>query len=1503
MEDNKQTAKETNTTTQKKKSILERVLRVIMYIALTIVGLNVLLYILLSIPAIQNKLTGLATDQLKKTLNTEVSIDEIRLSLFNHVTVKGVYLEDQNKDTLVYAGYLDVKLSPWKLLNNKLQIDNIKFDDFTVKANQKDSVSNFNFQFIIDAFASNDTTQTDTTSSSLVIVIENLDIRNGNLRYDVLSAPESPGLFNASHILISDLGANLNLKSIDPDKLDIALNTLAFKEKSGLELTQLNTHLFSEDSIYKVDGLTLKLSDSHFVFEQAEYNKSNDEFKIKTKSVQISPFDIAHILPEAKNLNDNLSLSLDLEGKLPLINAHNIELALGKEVILKGNAFIANYEDYGNTNIKINIQDLTATSLGITSLARLGDSTFVAPDILKTLGNISLTAKLDGALKDFNLNANMRVNQGQLVAFVNGGVDTTFTNIDLQSHIETQNFNLGNLLLSDPLFGKLSVYMDARVHQSANYPMSVTADGAINLIQYQNQDLRNIAYTAFYNNKEMGLSLDADLPQGKILAHAKISQSKVPDVHLDLDVENLRINDFYKNNTWHDPKLSFKLNGDTKGLDIDNMTGSLSIDNLRLQDTSFDFKPGKFIVDLGLTDDHSKYIRLNSSIVSANISGNYTFATLPDEFNNLMNNYLSNVFSKQSKIRKYQNNFDFAFNLKNTEQLGKIFQIPVDVITPLTISGTINTIDRKIKIDGDFPLLRYGDIDIKNTKLNISNLDSAFNVNMAADVNTINGDYALSLKINGSDNSIHTYTAISSRNSGNNDININGNLETIAQFTKTDNNRLQTQFQVHSTDIAIGNLVLNILPAKIVNRGDWTSINNFGLGLNKRKFFGAEGVISKQRTDSLKVYFNQAQIGDILSAFEIHNIKANINGNIVLTNMINNIELYTKDLTVKDIIIFSDTLGTMKLSSLYSESLKGAQIDALIRKEQNQLAHIKGMIYTASDSLDLKVNFNRFPLQWIEPFMAGTLNKLSGSISSGLNVKGKISSPIVSGFLGFNQTSIGIDYTNVTYTISDTINISPDKIGFDNLTLRDNEGNKAIVNALVTHRNFENMKYSLNIGLDKLMVLNTQSRTDSLFYGKIFTSGAINLEGDDNGIRLNAKIKNDKRSTINILVPQTSQASKYQSVVYINVPEDKKEDAPAKVATSTVSMPINIGANIELTPDITLAVIIDPSTGDAMHVKGSGLINFTYDMTTDNMNVFGDYTISEGAVRISLQGLKKLEFNIKDGSKLSFVGDPLKTKFNIKAYRRVKADLTTLDQSFASEDYSPKVNVDCVLGISGDMDKMDLTYDVELPDANDDIQRKVRSIINTDEQKITQFAYLIATNSFHSNTVVNAGGNVWASAASGALSSVLNSVFGNLLGDKWEIGTNIESSDGSFSDVDMSVDVSTRVFNDKLKLHTNVGYNQSATTEASFVGDFDAEYQLSKNWTIKAYNKTNDRYYKQAATTQGIGVAYTKEARTLKLLFRSFKRKRHSQNANNNVTNTRTQKQEDKQTNPIEGGK
>ena len=167
---------------------------------------------------------------------------------------------------------------------------------------------------------------------------------------------------------------------------------------------------------------------------------------------------------------------------------------------------------------------------------------------------------------------------------------------------------------------------------------------------------------------------------------------------------------------------------------------------------------------------------------------------------------------------------------------------------------------------------------------------------------------------------------------------------------------------------------------------------------------------------------------------------------------------------------------------------------------------------------------------------------------------------------------------------------------------------------------------------------------------------------------------------------------------------------------------------------------------------------------------------------------------------------------------------------------------------------------------------------------------MVATGSFYvdmGGAGSSFGNSIWTNIASTALSSGLTALMGNVLGEKWQIGANIESNDGSVNDLNMTINASTKLLDDKLKISTNLGYQTDQTADNALIGDFDVEYQLNPMWTLRGYSHTNDKYYRTAPTTQGIGIAYTKEATTLKRLFQSFKPRRRNRGMRQQIDSTR----------------
>lgn len=112
------------------------------------------LYFIIQLPAVQRWGIGKLTDFFRKEWQTDVAIDKFRLSFSEMLVLEGVYIADRQGDTLLYAGELRAGFGAniLSLLDNELNLNSIYLKDTHIHLKRESS--DFNFQFIIDYFAS-----------------------------------------------------------------------------------------------------------------------------------------------------------------------------------------------------------------------------------------------------------------------------------------------------------------------------------------------------------------------------------------------------------------------------------------------------------------------------------------------------------------------------------------------------------------------------------------------------------------------------------------------------------------------------------------------------------------------------------------------------------------------------------------------------------------------------------------------------------------------------------------------------------------------------------------------------------------------------------------------------------------------------------------------------------------------------------------------------------------------------------------------------------------------------------------------------------------------------------------------------------------------------------------------------------------------------------------------------------------------------------------------------
>ena len=220
---------------------------------------------------------------------------------------------------------------------------------------------------------------------------------------------------------------------------------------------------------------------------------------------------------------------------------------------------------------------------------------------------------------------------------------------------------------------------------------------------------------------------------------------------------------------------------------------------------------------------------------------------------------------------------------------------------------------------------------------------------------------------------------------------------------------------------------------------------------------------------------------------------------------------------------------------------------------------------------------------------------------------------------------------------------------------------------------------------------------------------------------------------------------------------------------------------------------------------------------------------------------------------------------DIEAVYSLNANIKDLDESFANDKEINRTNVPvhAILKAKGIMSQPDISFDLEFPTLTTDAYRKIKSIISTDDMMNRQIIYLLALNRFYTpeymgNTKNN---NELTSIASSTISSQLSNILGKM-SDKWSISPNFRTDRGDFSDMEVDLALSSQLLNNRLLFNGNFGYRDNTynTRNSNFIGDFDIEYLLNSNGSLrlKAYNHFNDQnyYVRNALTTQGVGLVW-----------------------------------------------
>lgn len=1483
-------------------------------IRITVISLLTLyfgLIALFSLPIVQRGVSAYAARELSRLVQADVHIGNVQLGLLNRVVIQNVKIKDRQGKDMLGISRFSVKIDLPSLFRQQIRIHSIQLFGLDAHLNRPRPDAPLNCQFLIDAFASKDTTKTE---SHLDLRINSVLIRRGQVHYDVWSEANTPRKFNPSHIGISELSATVSLKALQKDSLNAQIRRMSFNEQSGFRLKKFALKVTANPQGVYLHELNLSLPSTTLYIDTLSatgdllapglQSPDNPVTYMGSLRASVTPADLSYFIPALTHFQDSVHIEAAFRGKEKQFRCTRFYLASPqKELILQAQGMVD-----GNSSVRAPyfFGEITQADASEKALPWLfhnlkGADTHL-PDLIQRLGFIQFRGDVSGYPSRITAHGTVQSRPGQIDANVTMHTDTLTQQKSYSGKISTTDFELGQLLAKEEV-GKTSFDLELKGLQYRNNQPESYVKGEISSIEYNHYQYQHIALNGDFKPGGFNGHLSLDDDNGKITVDGSfITSQAVPDFNLRVRVRDFRPHKLHLTKKYEDTDLSLNLTADFTGHSIDDMQGKINLDSLLLHRPD---KAGNYFLphlQIAATQpavaSGEKEIRVTSPFLNGSIQGKYAYHTLLKSIETVVRTHLPSLFPQADqpaakRASRTNNRFRFQFRMENSDFLSKVLCIPFELQMPATLTGQLNDSLSQMRINGYLPQFNYNGKHYESGVLLCENHPEELRFQVRASTLMKKGAmFNLSLLTRAKDNKLH-----STFHWGNNtQLTYSGKIDAVASFSQDPNRKgLHTRVDIQPSQIILNDTTWNIHPATVDIAKDSIEIHDF-LFEHRDQHLRINGRLGKTEADSCLVDLQNINLLYIMDMIQFHAVRfdGGISGKARLLHLLKDPVMEAR-LDVKDFSLNQAVLGRADILASWDQELGGVRLHADIQRDAQCTTGVTGYVSPKLKGLDLHIKAGGTPLAFLQPFVENIFSDVSGEAHGHIHLFGPFSQLDLEGEVKA-QMRTKVNVLNTTFIASaDSVHISSGLFHFQHVRLQDTEGHTGIADGELRHTKLKNLNYRFRFHTDRMRVFYSERETpDFPFYGKIYATGDVMLRGGDGQLNVDGEVHADNQTEFVYVLGTAAEATNSGFVTFVDRTPRRQQAAvkaevyhplnqPDKEEDEDIPTAIHLNLQIEPAERANMKIIMDPSAGDYISAYGTGNLRINF-FNQGDFQIFGNYNITEGIYKMSMQNVIRKDFTLQPGGTVSFNGDPKAANLNVQAVYTVNsASLNDLIADASSSRGNVRVN--CLLNLTGNLTSPTLTFGLDLPTVSDEDRELVRSLTSTEEQMNTQIIYLLGVGKFYTYDYANNTGQTDATSSlafstlSGQLNNMLSQVINN---QNWNVGTNLTTGEKGWSDVEAEAILSGRLLNNRLIINGNFGYRENTMRNTNFVGDFEAIWLLTKNgeFRLRGYNQTNDRYFtKSTLTTQGIGIMYKKDFMNWKELVDWFLRRRKARSS------------------------
>lgn len=1307
------------------------------------------------------------------------------------------------------------------------------------------------------------------------VAVKRINVEGNSIRFDDDNKPMQQQGVDYSHISANDLSLQANNFIMTPDSVAINVTKGSVNEKSGLKIEQMqgdilyaNNQSYLRNLYIKTLGTEIKRSVVVSYPSLDALTKHLDEVSVQLDLVQ-SHVQVKDVLlfapqlrsnPAMKNPDNIWKVNLVGSGTMDQFNIASLQFAglSNTQIVAHGSLTGLTDPKKAGGDFVIDRFHSNQNDIALFTGGKLSNAQMDLPEDFTVRGTIA------GNSGTINTKMNIFTSDGSIA--INGKVGN-FTNpatTEYNGIITTNDLQVGKIL-KQPGTGPLTATI--RVNGKGATPNSINAKFSAdipsmgyNQYQYRNIKLSGSIHKTNFDghaiiedpNADANLVVSGNFSEHPAFSiHGMIDSIKAQPLHLTTEPLIVR----------------GKIDGKASDITADNIIANILITQALFVSGTNRLPLDTIQLVSGKTDT-TNFIRFNSSLASASITGQYRLADLGNIIQNTLQPYFTtSTVSQQSSVQPYH----FTFTADATyHPILSAFVPGLTEMQTLHASGTFSS------SNGMNAVLSIPSITYQGTIIS----DLKFATNTSANGLQVTGSVAR-LK---SGSSFDIYRTDLKAVIQNNNIDFSLGVQDAAAKEKYFLAGMVSQPTAGTYEIQLkqDSLLLNyqkwtVTPGnRITISPDNISANNFVMQ-NKDQRLSINSPADRGQ-QVLVVDFSNFKLATITGFIKADSILADglINGNVRLSNFLKQPN-FTSDLTINDLSLKGDTVGNLAIHATTS-GLNRYDIKTTINGKGNDVA-LNGWVATVGNNVNLNLDLDVRALQLhsIEGATAGAIKNASGAIMGSVSIRGSMNQPAIQGKLNFNKSSFALTMFGSQFSLDNqTLSVTSDGLAFNNFTIKDSSGNALTFNGTVATSNFVNYQFNLKVTARDFQLLNSTKKDNPLYYGRLNINSDLNITGTEVKPVVDGRITVNDGTALTFVVPQTDQSVEdrdgvVEFVDMRNPANDtlfKKYDSLNK--TSVVGMDVSV--NIAIKKEAIFNIIVDAANGDFLNAQGEAQLTAGID-PSGKITMTGNYTLEKGAYQLSYNFIKR-KFDIGKGSTITWTGEPTTGKLNVSAVYIANTSPIDLvqDQVEGStaairNTYLQKLPFELHLNLTGDLMKPSVAFDIVLPEdknygVSNDVVTTVQARLadlreDQGETNKQAFSLLLLNRFVGQNPFQSAGGSGGFSAATYAkqsasklLTEQLNQLAAGLINGvdiNFDVASTEDYSTGTMKDrTDLNVNVSKRLLSDRLKISVGSNFElegpQNNNQQAgNIAGNVAIDYELSRDGRyLLRYFRKND---------------------------------------------------------------